>query len=349
MLNGVPRMLLIRLSAIGDVIRVLPALHALRDRYPHAQIDFAVEPKSADILADHPAIDQVLVFERGAGFLDSVRAFRAFAAELRENRYDMVVDFHGILKSGLLMKATRASRRIAFAPPRSQELSHLFANEIVPLPAKPINRIEENIQLCRALDAQSDHLEVAIAVPDFVADTVESWYEDTFDSGKQLVIMHGPVDRPEKQWPLSHFSALADLLLADGRFEVVLTWGPGQVEVAQAIEAGAHRKPVVAPVLPTLRHFAAFCDLADLFVGCDSGPMHLASAMDLPVVGLFGGTDPARHAPLRQPSVALYGGPTPFPKKVTVEQGQAWLAALEVESVYDACVALAEARSYVPA
>jgi len=348
MLNGVPRILLIRLSAIGDVIRVLPALHAIRDRYPHAQIDWAVEPKSADILQDHPAIDQILVFEREGSFLQGTQAFYRFCKQLRENRYDVVVDFHGILKSGLMMKATRAGRRLAFAPPRSQELSHLFATETVPLPTQPLNRIEENLYMCRALEAESDHLEVAIAVPDFVADTVESWYEDTFDSGKQLVIVHGPVDRPEKQWPLSHFSKLSDLLLADGRFEVVLTWGPGQAKVAQTIEAGALRKPVVAPVLPTLRHFAALCDLADLFVGCDSGPMHLASAMDLPVVGLFGGTDPRRHAPLRQPSVALYGGPEPFPGRATVDEGQAWLAQLDVEQVYDACVALVEARGYLP-
>ncbi|MBI2433566.1 MAG: glycosyltransferase family 9 protein, partial [Candidatus Hydrogenedentes bacterium] len=103
MINGVPRILLLRLSAIGDVVRVLPALHALRDQYPTAQIDFAVEQKAAAVLLDHPALDKLWVFERGQGTWQDSKLFREFAKSIRRERYDIVVDFHGIFKTGFLV------------------------------------------------------------------------------------------------------------------------------------------------------------------------------------------------------------------------------------------------------
>lgn len=338
MINGVPRILIIRLSAIGDVVRVLPALHALRDRYPHAQIDWAVEPKSADVLLDHPALDQVLIFERPEGLWESARAFRRFCRQVRENRYDIVLDFHGILKSGLLVRASRAPKRYGFAPPRSQEMSHLFTNERIPLPASRMNRIEENLELCKALGAKSHGLEVTIFVPEDAQEEVDAFFEAAFDGGKKVVAMHVPVDRPEKQWPIEHYAALADMLEADGRFEVLLTWGPGQYDTVDRVAALTRRKPMIAPETGDLKRYAWLVQRVDLFFGGDTGPMHIASAMGTPVVAVFGGTDPARHAPLRRPSQVLYIGPDPPPKTLSLEMAQTYLRSITPEMAYDACV-----------
>lgn len=338
MLNGVPRILIIRLSAIGDVVRVLPALHALRDLYPTAQIDWVVEPKSAAVVEGHPALDQVILFERVEGLVDAARAFKETARVIRENRYDIAIDFHGILKSGMLLRASRAKRRVAFAPPRSQEMSHLFANEKVDLPSQRMNRIEENLALVRALGAKLHSLDVVIDVPHDAEDDIDEYLEDVFHADKHLVLVHAPVDRPEKQWPLKHFADLCDMLAADGRFEVLLTWGPGQQEVAQEVAAMSKRKPLVAPETPDLKHYAALATRAGLFVGGDTGPMHIASAMGTPVVVIFGGTDPAKHAPLRQPSEILYVGPEPFPKDVSLTEAQVYLSGVLPEQVYDACL-----------
>ncbi len=338
MLNGVPRILIIRLSAIGDVVRVLPALHALRDLYPTAQIDWAVEPKSAAIVEGHPALDQVLIFERTEGFMEAARAFQETARVVKQNRYDIVLDFHGILKSGLLMKASRAKKRVGFAPPRSQEMSHLFANEKVALPSQRMNRIEENLALVRALGAKLHSLDVVIDVPHDAEDDVDVFLEDAFHADKRLVLVHAPVERPEKQWPLEHFAQLCDMLAADGRFEVLLTWGPGQLEVAQQVMHLSKRKPLIAPETPDLKHFAALAARAGLFVGGDTGPMHIASAMGTPVAVIFGGTDPAKHGPLRQPHEVLYAGPEPFPKDVSLSEAQTYLKAVLPEQAYDACL-----------
>ena len=340
MINGVPRILILRLSAIGDVVRVLPALHAIRDLHPNAQIDWAVEPKSRDVVEGHPALDQVHVFERSADWLHSSREFIRFSRLLRQQRYDIVLDFHGIAKTGLLMRATRAKQRIAFAPPRSQEMSYLFATQKVSLVSARMNRVEENLELCKALGAKRHILDVTIDVPEDVEDTVHAYFIKTFHGAKRVVAMHIAVDRPEKQWPLQHFADLADMLLADGRFEVMLTWGPGQWEMAEEVRRLAHRNPVIAPELPDLKHYCALVQQADLYFGGDTGPMHLASAMDTPVVAVFGGTDPVRHGPMRQPNAILYRGLEPFPEGMSLSDAQEALSRVHPEEAYRTCVEL---------
>ena len=346
MLNGVPRILMIRLSAIGDVVRVLPALHALRDLYPTAQIDWVVEPKSVSVIEGHPALDQVILFTRPEGMMDAARAFQETAREIKANRYDIVLDFHGILKSGLLMKSSKAKRRIGFAPPRSQEMSHLFANERVDLPTQRMNRIEENLALVKHLGAKLHSLDVVLDIEPEVEDDVDLFLEDVFHADKRLTLVHAPVDRPEKQWPLAYYAQLCDLLAADGRFDVLLTWGPGQLGVAQEVSQLSKRKALVAPETPDLKHFAALATRSALFVGGDTGPMHIASAMGVPVVAIFGGTDPARHSPLRQPHEVLSAAPEPFPKDVSLGEAEMYMRAVSPENVFDACLrAVAPPRS----
>lgn len=340
MLNGIPRILIIRFSAIGDVVRTLPALHALRNAYPHAQIDWAVEPKSLNIISEHPALDQIHLFKRPEGMWESSRVFRHFCRMIRHSQYDMVLDFHGLLKSGLVMRASRAPQRFAFAPPRAREMSHLFANRRVALPSAILNRMEENLLLCAAAGAPCDSLEVTIAVPDEVQDAIESFMQDEFHSGKQIIAVHAPVDRPEKQWPLHHYAKLVDMLLSDGRFDVLLTWGPGQQEMARKVQEMARRNPHVAPETPDLKHYAWLVKQCALFFGGDTGPMHIASAMDVPVVAVFGGTSPAKHHPFREPSQVLYAGPENLQGNLSPAQAASYLEGITPEMAYDACVGI---------
>jgi len=340
MKNGLPRILVIRLSAIGDVVRVLPALHALRDAYPHAQIDWAVERKAADLLEAHLALDDLLVFERIEGWA-GVKCFAAFCRRIRGRRYDIVVDFHGILKSGLIAGASGAKDRYGFARPRSQEGSYLFTNKKVRLFSHDLNRIEENLQLVDALGAKRASLDVTIAIPPDVQEEVDAYFDATFDGGKWTVAMHPAMDRAEKRWPVEHFAELADLLLADGRFEVMLTWGPGQFDVIHAILDRVHRNVVVAPETQDLRQYAWLVHRAHLYFGGDTGPMHIASAMGTPVVAVFGGTDPAKHAPLRNPFEVLHippeGDTSDRARKATAEER---LRRITPEMAYDSCVRL---------
>ncbi len=342
MLNGLPRILIVRLSAIGDVVRVLPALHALRGRFPQAQIDWVVEEKSADVVSGHPDLDQVLIFERTKGSLfQRISAFRQLCRVVRDMRYDIVIDFHGLLKSGGIVRASRAKERYGFSRPRAQEGSWLFTNRRVPLHSLLMNRIEENLELCKALGAKTHDLDVSIAIPDEVLDEVDQHMESVFMSGKRLALIHAPVERPEKQWPLESFASLADMLLADGRFEVMLTWGPGQLAIAEAVQAKSRRKPTLAPETPDLKHFAALAQRASVFCSGDTGPMHIASAAGVPVVAVFGGTDPDRHAPMRLPSEVLYAGPKNPTTPIPLRRAKTYLQQITPDMAYDACIRIA--------
>ncbi|NUM54578.1 MAG: glycosyltransferase family 9 protein [Candidatus Hydrogenedentes bacterium] len=338
MIAGSPRILIIRLSAIGDVVRVLPALQILRERYPEAHIDWMVERKAADIVEGHPALDGVIVFERPGGAWKSSREFAGLCRDIRNKRYDMVVDFHGILKSGLVAAASRAKQRIGFARPRSQEGSNLFYTKQVSVPLDKLNRAEENLRLCQALAADARWPSPVIYVSDEVQETVHDYTDSEFDSDKLVVAMHAPVDRPEKQWPLAHFAGLADLLLADGRFEVLLTWGPGQFGVVEEVQSLMRRKASVAPEMPDLKHYAALVARCALYVGGDTGPMHIAAAMGTPVIGVFGGTNPAQHAPYLLPGKALYAGASTGHSANGLAAAQVRLAAITPDEAYAACI-----------
>jgi lipopolysaccharide heptosyltransferase I len=341
MLNGVPRILIIRLSAIGDVVRVLPALHALRTRFPHAQIDWAVEDKSHAVIEGHPDLDQCLVFQRPANKRTAARSFLRFLHFIEEERYDITLDFHGSFKSGLIARASRAPERYGFARPRARELSYLFSRRRVRLPAQPINRVEENLELCGALGATARHFEVPLYVPPAVQEEVDDFFDRRFDGLKRVVAVHPAVERPEKQWPLASYAALTDLLQSDGRFDVLLTWGPGQEHVARQVYDRARRKPVIAPETPGIKHYAWLVQRASLYFGGDTGPMHIAAAMGTPVVAVFGGTDPVRHAPLREGVRVLYAGPANPPRHVPLCEAQTYLDRVTPEEAYDACVELA--------
>ena len=341
MLNGVPRILIIRLSAIGDVVRVLPALHCLRDIHPNAQIDWVVERKSADIVTGHPALDQVLTFERPEGLKDSAREFWNLCKTIRRNRYDMVFDFHGIFKSGMLAGFSGAKDRYGFAPPRSQEGSWLFLNHRLKLGQEVHNRMHENLALCEQFNAGWKSLDVVMDVPDDAVDAIEPFVEEYFAGAKKVVGVHVPVDRPEKQWPLQHFAALVDMLQSDGRFDVILTWGPGQLEIVRQVAAMTRRSPVIAPGMENLKQYMALIRECDLFFGGDTGPMHIASALDVPVVAVFGGTDPSQHATLRQPYKALFPNSAKGKDaRYLKEHGAELLAEIHPDDAYDACVAV---------
>lgn len=341
MLNGVPRILIIRLSAIGDVVRVLPALHCLRETYPNAQIDWVVEKKSAAILEGHPSIDQLLVFERSKDFRSSFKAFRSTLKQIRENRYDIVMDFHGLFKSGLMTAASRAPERYGFSRPRSQEGSYLFTNKKVKLGDEIQNRMHENLALCEPLAKGIKSLDVLIHIPDDALDMADDFMEECFHGNKKVVALHPPVERPEKQWPLEHYSALADMLLSDGRFEVLLTWGPGQLEMVREVAAKTSRKLVIAPETDSLKEYMALVQGSDLYFGGDTGPMHIASALDVPVIAVFGGTKPEQHATLRQPYRILCAQYDLSDKvDVTDMSEEAKMACITPEMAYDACVDL---------
>ena len=342
------RLLVIRLSAIGDVVRTIPAVKGLRERYPDAYIAWLVEEKSSDILLDSPYLDRVIVFPRTQLVRNPGPAI-GFVQELRRGRFDTVLDFHGIFKSGLLAFLSGAEKRIGFHRRYTKEFNSLFINHTVVPPGERISRFERNVSLVESLGAIPSNLDVEIVVPDEVKRDVENMLRP-FDKGKPLVAIHPTTSRPFKHWDSANYAKVADRLLTDGVAQVIVTCGPGEEESAQQVLSQMQSGGVPLVQNRSLREYAWLVKQADVYFGADTGPMHIASAMGTPVVAMFGPTDPVVNGPYRQPHRVLYKGLPCSPcKERGCSRNLECMTAITVEEAYDAILdMLKSARAKSP-
>jgi len=356
-----PRLLLIRLSAIGDCLHALPVLVELRKRHPRAYIGWALEAAAHGLLEGHPLVDRFHVFprkafRRGPGtFLEGLRSLQRFRGELREARYDTALDLQGLTKSGLVAKWSRAARRIGFAGQDSRELNCLFMNTRIAPGKDAVHVVDRNLRLLRPLGIEPP-LVASWALPEYAAEKVEM---DRFlaerglatDRGAlRFAVLNPGATWATKRWPAEEFGALARGLVKEEGLPVVVTWGnEEELRAAEAIAGGAGGKALVAP--PTnLRQLAALLQRAALFVGNDSGPLHLAVALGIPTVAVFGASDPLRNGPYGRHHRVVAKGPECQPcwRVECPRQDRECLRRVRPEQVLTACRELlresAEAR-----
>lgn len=296
------RVLIVRLGAIGDVLRLLPAVRRLRAFSPRLHLTWLVEDLAAPLLEEHPDLDATLVLPRAElraarrgprAFMTLVRSVRG---RLAAGRYDVAVDFQASLKSGMLVRLSGAPRRIGPAPGYSREMSFLFVNEWVDLSSATLNRVDRNLEIAGALGATSGPVEPALPERPEEGRAAETLLAEAgFGRTAPVVLVPGTsVRQAYKRWPVESWSHLARLLGAAGVGSLVL-WGPGEEDMARRI-AAVSEATRLAPATG-LRLMAAVLRRAAVFVGADTGPMHLAWVVGCPVVALFGPTDPRLNAP----------------------------------------------------
>ena len=296
------RVLIVRLGAIGDVLRLFPAVRRLRACFPGLHLAWLVEDLSAPLLEDHPDLDDRIVLSRAAAraAAGSPRAVwpmvRHLRERLRSGRYDVAIDFQASLKSGFLTRLSGAERRVGLSPPHSREMSFLFVNEWVDLSSAHLNRVDRNLEIVGALGAGSGPVEPVLKErAEEGAEAERVLLEAGFEGSPPIVLAPGTSGRQAyKRWPVEHWSRLARLLSAAGLRSLVL-WGPGEDDLAARV-AGEGDGARLAP-RTGLRLAAAILRRSALFVGADTGPMHLAWVVGCPVVALFGPTDPGLNAP----------------------------------------------------
>lgn len=259
--------LLVRLGAFGDVIHALPAAATLRRAIPAARLTWAIDPRWAWLLEGNPDVHHVLpVNRRQASSLQS--AWRFF----RDNPVDIGVDVQGLLKSALLLRASRAPRRIGFAAPCLRErAAGLFYTETV-TPAQP-HVVDWNLALARAAGAASPIFDAPLPPGRPEGDLPQS----------PFVLASPFAGWGAKQWPFEYYQELSTLLRGAGHTLVL--------NVASRVESSLPQHVSgLAGLIDATRRAAAV-------VGLDSGPLHLAAALNKPGVALFGPTDPARNGP----------------------------------------------------
>lgn len=312
------RILIVRLSAFGDVIHVLPALAALRRNLPDAHIAWIAESLPAQLLQGHPLLNELIVYPRARwkkrGYLKALPGdTRRFFTEMRRRRFDVAIDFQGLTKSALIPWLSAIPARIGYGDEDGREISRLFYTVRCRPPGNLLHVIRRNLFLLRPLGLKAEAIEFPL--PDFSAeraDVVSLLEKEGIDPEGKFVFLNPGAGWETKRWPPEYYGRLATLIVRRLERDVMFTWGPGEetlVEKALAqvepdVRGRVHRAP------PTnLRQLAALLERGGAMVGGDTGPVHLAAALGLPIVAIYGGSDPKRNGPLGRGPIRVLDNP----------------------------------------
>lgn len=304
------KFLILRLSAVGDVIRTLPAVKALKERFPFSHITWVTEEASQNFLESQPGIDEVILFPRKrwvrgiksiSGIWRTFQEMVHFISVLRKQRFDVVLDFHGILKSGILSYLSGTSKRIGFDRKSSKEGNFLFSNVKVNLPLKRMRRFERNFSLLKGMGLEIKEFYPRLYIPPEDQDYIDSFFKKLpFAPMKPLIAIH-PGTSPKttyKRWMPEQYSKLADSLTRELGASVVFTWGPAELKWVEGIRGGMKELSFLAPRTETLTQLGEILRRCDLFIGGDTGPLHIASLVGTPAVVIYGPTDGVVNEPL---------------------------------------------------
>ena len=319
------RLLVVRLSAMGDIIHTLPAAAALRQAFPHATLGWLIEERWAELLCtlrhpragrrspQRPLVDCVHSVNtaewRHAPFsFNTWQQMAAGLSQLRGIQYDAAIDFQGAVRSALLGRWSGAPIMYGSAQPRENVASMFYTRQVL-LKTQGAHVVEQAVALAGAVVSRAIVSTAIIPTP-----TAETRVEFPVDRDAENKIVGLTADMNDfailnpgagwgaKRWPVERYGQVAKELAKDGLCSLI-NYGPGEERLAMAVEAageGAARK-----ISCSISELIALTRRARLFIGGDTGPMHLAAALKIPVVAIFGPTNPARNGPFGTRSVVL--------------------------------------------
>lgn len=294
--SGPLRILIVKLSSLGDIVHALPVAATLRANLPQARLAWVVERKWLPLVAHHPALDEVFTVDTGAlrrrprgwaAWRDDMRRLQAFHP-------DYALDVQGTMKSAWITRFSGAAERWGFAPPALRERwAGLAYNHHL----RPHSRhvVEQMLDLAVALTPNSAQrvLDFPVPIPEAVQQEVDAWL--TANHLHEFAFFSPGGGWASKRWPSERYGRLAEMLERNYHLAAVLNRGPGEEHKDDAYRrANAIRARLFSG---DVEHLAAVLRRARLAVGGDTGPLQLAAALGVPTVALFGPTDPARNGP----------------------------------------------------
>jgi len=283
-MHASPRILIVRLTALGDVIHGLPVATALRNHFPNANISWAVEGRGADLIEGHPDLDSIIRLPRHwSRSLGSIRSVRRL---LRKQSFDVAVDLQCLTKSALVAWLSGAKRRLGVAGADGREFSKWFNNELTNVKASHV--VEHYLQILKPLGIESPAVEFKVAEQPADADFAAQTLAQLGLAGSGFAILNPGAGWPSKLWPANRYGDLANRLLHTHGIKSLAVWGgTDERPLARDIAESSGGAAVIAPPT-TMTQLAAITRRANLFVGSDTGPMHLSVAVGTPTISLHG-------------------------------------------------------------
>jgi heptosyltransferase-1 len=296
--------LIVKLSAIGDVIHALPVAYALKQTYPNARITWVVEKASYDLLTNNPYIDEIIIFDKPkfksiSGLLTNGYKFSKL---LKSYNFDLAIDLQGLFKSAAISYLSGAPKRLVYC--NARELSDKIGQRICGNHEHG-HVVDRYLDVARHLGCKVDQVEFPMHITEMEAQKAEAIANH---AGLQLenpyVVLAPGTNWPSKCWPTTHFAKLADKLYDNNMIPVIIG-GPTDQQLAQEIMANTKIPPIDLTGKTSLKQLAYIMKKSQTFVGGDTGPMHLAVAVGAKVVTMFGPTDPNRNGPYGENHIIL--------------------------------------------
>jgi heptosyltransferase-1 len=314
LLPGEPRnVLLVRLSARGDIVFSSPMVRAFRRTFPEARVTWLAESHTKNLIEHHPELDEVIVWDRGSWkelvkerrFLTLFREARTFISELRKRRFDVAVDMQGLLRSGLMAFLSGAPTRIGLRP---KEGSQFFMTEVVDRHRNQGNRAKassEYLYLAQelGLDTGEFRMEVPLSTEDreFIDALIS---RESLEAGYAVAIPF--TTRPQKHWFEDRWAALLDRVTEELGLPTVVLGGPGDQEALDRIRGMAAATPLSLVGKTSLTQAAGAIERAALVIGVDTGLSHMGLAFDRPTVTIFGSNIPYTEPPTDRGKVLVH-------------------------------------------
>jgi len=305
------RVLIVKLGSIGDIVHTLPALAALRGAMPQAEISWVVERQSSEILKDNPLLDRLIevdtkALRRGLMSGETLRAPRQQLRRLRASAFDVALDFQGLLKSASIARLSGARRVFGYSREGLREpASAIFLSKRIAVP-RQIHVIHKSLMLLRgALDVPVPQRPEELSFPINITAQDQAEAQQVADSsGGNYAILNPGGGWPTKLWSADRFGKLADLLWSSYRISSLVTYGPGELELAENVRRSS-ASGKATPVNVSLKAFYSLARGARVYVGGDTGPTHIAVAAGTPIVGLFGPTEWWRNGSPRPQDICV--------------------------------------------
>lgn len=294
------RILIVKPSSLGDIIHSLPVLWKLRKIKPHAHIGWVVKDAWKEIIERNPLLDDVIPLKKG------IRGFFSAVRELRNKRYDIIIDLQGLFRSGLISILSGGKSRLGFS--NAREFAPLFYNKKVGVKPSPMHAVDRYLLMVDPIARDTPPLTTTSAphikphFPLYTEIEDAEWvrefllHNNLFNT-KPLIAINPSARWIKKRWPASSYASLINRLIQDLKAGIIILGSPDDLRVSNEISSLVKGEYAVAAGRTTLKTLTALLEKVDLLITNDSGPMHIAAAVGTPVIALFGPTDPGLTGP----------------------------------------------------
>jgi len=321
------------LSALGDAVHVLPVVNALKRAWPLTHITWIIQPVPHKLVAGHPAIDDLVVFQRRRGAA-AARSYRELSEQLRGRSFDLAINLQVYLKAGLITALLDAEVKLGFDRRRARDLNWLFTTKRIP--PRPAGHVQDQyFEFLQYLGVDPEPVEWRLGL----TDAEKAAQQEFFQEYERTCAVVVGTSKPQKNWLPERYARVLEQLTERYGLQPLLVGGPSPIERAMAEDI---KRLTTVPVIDVLgddvRRLLWLLDGADLVISPDTGPLHMARALERPVVGLYGYTNPKRYGPYHRFSDLVVDGYARHPGEpypLTAQHRSDGMARISVEMVLE--------------